>query len=51
MQPKVGNTTINHLNHLKGLIKNYSSASILKEYLENANDSSATRNKDIYYGF
>jgi hypothetical protein len=42
MQPKVGNTTINHLNHLKGLIKNYSSETILKEYLQNADDAGAT---------
>ncbi len=42
MQPKIGSIKINHLHHLKGLIKEYSSDTILKEYLQNADDAGAT---------
>jgi len=42
MTPKIGNIKINHLHHLKGLIKEYSSETILKEYLQNADDAGAT---------
>lgn len=42
MDPNFGNITINHVNHLSGLIKKYSSETILKEYLQNADDAGAT---------
>jgi len=42
MGPDYGNVTINHINYLKSKIKEYSSDTILKEYLQNADDSGAT---------
>gem|GEM_PF-1793901 len=54
MTPEFGNITTNHINHLHSLIKNYSSETILKEYIQNADDAGATElivtyDKQIYF--
>ena len=41
-EPTFGTTTVNMTNLLKGLIKNYRTETILKEYLQNADDAGAT---------
>ena len=41
-EPRFGTTTVNMTNLLKGLIKDYRTETILKEYLQNADDAGAT---------